>query len=711
MSRTLIASAITLAITTAAASPIVFSAPAGRGAFSTANTQVTPSRTALPGKSRAVRMSRQAMRQGRIQLNLGVGPDLEVVRERSVQRAEGRETWIGRVAGDPDSEVLLSTSGNAVAGVIRSHGRVFTLTPDGEGVQRLEEVDPSDPLPSTELLPAISADALGEGVATTTTGTGTTGETTIIDLLVAYTPQTLSRYGSQSGAEASIALAVEEANQAYLNSQAPVQLRLVGTVPVNYNDSGNPTTDLSYLTRTTDGNMDEIHQLRNELGADLVSLVVDTGSVCGVSWQLGVLDPGSASNGFNVVKTTCLNGYYSLAHEIGHNLGLSHDHANATSGLFPYSFGYQEPTSAFRTVMAYSCTSGCARVGHFSNPNVTYAGMPTGVADWADAALALDTTAPVVATWRASVMPFPPQAPMDLNASAISHERIDLTWGDLPDEEGYQVERSADGISFEPIASVAADSTGFSDTALTPETNYIYRLRAFNGAGMSDASNDAWATTLPAPITAPNAPTALQAAALSGSEILLAWSDLADNETAFEVERSSDNGGTWQIVASLPADTQDFTDTNLVSVTSYQYRVRALNAAASSGYSNIASATTAANCSATGATSLTLSGRYTAWNLTNTAGNDLTISAVELIWTKSQGNLTKLSLNGSAFWSGKVVPTSANLTSGWTSTTARVLNSGSTETLKFDFGSSYYNDKQTDYRIVVRFAEGCSVSF
>jgi hypothetical protein len=52
--------------------------------------------------------------------------------------------------------------------------------------------------------------------------------------------------------------------------------------------------------------------------------------------------------------------------------------------------------------MAYTCTGGCIRVQHFSNPEVSYAGQPTGVPDYADNALALADTAPMVATWRAS---------------------------------------------------------------------------------------------------------------------------------------------------------------------------------------------------------------------------------------------------------------------------------------------------------------------
>jgi hypothetical protein len=115
-----------------------------------------------------------------------------------------------------------------------------------------------------------------------------------------------------------------------------------------------------------------------------------------------MLHPAYADYAFSVVKDHCATGYYSFGHEIGHNLGLSHDHDNASGGLFDYSYGHQAPDAAFRTIMAYTCTGGCIRVQHFSNPEVSYAGQPTGVPDYADNALALVDTAPMVATWRAS---------------------------------------------------------------------------------------------------------------------------------------------------------------------------------------------------------------------------------------------------------------------------------------------------------------------
>ena len=107
----------------------VLSAPRD-GLFQSAQGQAAktqPSRNALPGKSRAVKVDKAAMGKGRLRLNLGVGPELDVVRERLVERGNGRRAWIGRVNGDSDSQVILVSSGNAVAGTIRHQGRLYKL--------------------------------------------------------------------------------------------------------------------------------------------------------------------------------------------------------------------------------------------------------------------------------------------------------------------------------------------------------------------------------------------------------------------------------------------------------------------------------------------------------------------------------------------------------------------------------------------------------
>ena len=78
--------------------------------------------------------------------------------------------------------------------------------------------------------------------------------------------------------------------------------------------------------------------------------------------------------------------------------------------------------------------------------------------------------------------------------------------------------------------------TSYSNTGLTASTSYSYRVRAYNAAGDSGYSNTASAVTQAAPAL-PAAPTNLMAAAVSRSQINLAWTDNATNEDGFKIER------------------------------------------------------------------------------------------------------------------------------------------------------------------------------
>ncbi len=67
--------------------------------------------------------------------------------------------------------------------------------------------------------------------------------------------------------------------------------------------------------------------------------------------------------------------------------------------------------------------------------------------------------------------------------------------------------------------------------------------------------------------------------------------DNSGDELGFTVERSID-GGSFEEVATIGADTTSYTDSRLQASTTYYYRVRAYNSGGASADSNIASSTT-----------------------------------------------------------------------------------------------------------------------
>jgi len=175
---------------------------------------------------------------------------------------------------------------------------------------------------------------------------------------------------------------------------------------------------LDDLTGTTDGQMDNVHALRNTYGADLVSLMIENGDYCGIAW----IGP-SAAHGFSVVNRGCAISNSTFAHELGHNMGAMHDPYQVSiggepNGPFNYGYGYVSLAGRFRTVMAYDsqCNASgfsCTRIPYMSNPNITYAGLPIGTQQsdpthTSNVARVLNETSATVANFRAAVSPLAP---------------------------------------------------------------------------------------------------------------------------------------------------------------------------------------------------------------------------------------------------------------------------------------------------------------
>ncbi|GAA4441922.1 hypothetical protein GCM10023091_27850 [Ravibacter arvi] len=183
----------------------------------------------------------------------------------------------------------------------------------------------------------------------------------------------------------------------------------------------------------------------------------------------------------------------------------------------------------------------------------------------------------------------PPAAPTGLAAVAVSSSQINLTWKDNSgNETGFEIERSTDGKNFVKTGDAGANAVAFQQSGLAPATRYWFRVRSRNSRGGSSYSNIADATTRDVP---PANPAGLSATAISYQQISLKWTDQSGNETGFEIERSTD-GKTFQKIVSVAANVTSYQNTGLTELTQYYYRVRAVNAIGSSGYSEIASAKT-----------------------------------------------------------------------------------------------------------------------
>jgi hypothetical protein len=195
-----------------------------------------------------------------------------------------------------------------------------------------------------------------------------------IDVMILYTKKVMGLY-IRDPVDLT-ALVIEQANETFRNSGINnVKLRLVHQQMVDYAETG--AEHFQHLYRLVDGvgPFKAIHKLRNEKRADIVGMVLDDPSGCGLSTRVGA----DSEEAFFVVHHSCAAITISIAHEIGHILGTRHDRrVDANNKPFAYGHGFVNGTK-WRDIMSYqeSC-EGCVRIPYWSNPRVTYWGEPTG---------------------------------------------------------------------------------------------------------------------------------------------------------------------------------------------------------------------------------------------------------------------------------------------------------------------------------------------
>lgn len=195
-----------------------------------------------------------------------------------------------------------------------------------------------------------------------------------------------------------------------------------------------------------------------------------------------------------------------------------------------------------------------------------------------------------------------PATPGNLTATAWP-DAVEIDFVDAASNEFWvEIERCAgSGCSnFAKIGqTTGADSTGFLDEAVAAGTTYAYRARAVGFMGPSAYSNTSIVTVpssggsvAPPAGSAPAAPGNLSAAP-SGSSVALAWTDNANNESQFSIERCEGAGcSAFAEVGVAGIDRTTWTDSTSAGGRSYSYRVRAGNADGYSAYSNTVTVTT-----------------------------------------------------------------------------------------------------------------------
>lgn len=144
-------------------------------------------------------------------------------------------------------------------------------------------------------------------------------------------------------------------------------------------------------------------------------------------------------------------------------------------------------------------------------------------------------------------------------------------------------------------------TSDFGSILLSAGQKYDIRMDFFQGGGPATAQlfwSSPSTTEVLIPQTqlysgvAPAAPTNLAVVAASGTQLNLSWTNNTNIATGYAVERATNGVNFTVVTAALPPFTTSYQDTSLNPNVTYTYRVRALNFAANSTYSNVVSLTT-----------------------------------------------------------------------------------------------------------------------
>ena len=192
-----------------------------------------------------------------------------------------------------------------------------------------------------------------------------------------------------------------------------------------------------------------------------------------------------------------------------------------------------------------------------------------------------------------------PEAPAELQAVAIDHERIGLSWAVPPFDggapiTGYRIEYSMDGgVSWEYAAeNTRSRRTEHVHDGLKPATTYHYRIAAINEKGAGSVTEPVSART---DATVPDAPANLEASATTPRRITLTWDppeyDGGAAVTSYRVEVSLD-GDEWAVLDDTDGPDTEYAHDGLAPGDTRHYRVSATNEAGTGEPSNVASATT-----------------------------------------------------------------------------------------------------------------------
>lgn len=328
---------------------------------------------------------------GHLHVPLPQGGAITVILESTEALEPGRFTATGRIEGRPGSRAIFAATGSFLHATIEDPaGGTFALRVATEELSQFYRIDPAlvapcggTKSPHAPRIPSTAAASANPDEGTSPVAVANPGQSSSeVHVMMVHSTAVLT---TMSGATRRAALqsafdaAIARVNSIFAASLVTTRARLVHVHETTYNESlsaGNKVQDdaLTAIQAHDDGAMDDIHAVRDAVGADVVCLALQRSDFASSGLSF-LLTPDRADNddyAYSVVHYGSIAGTNVVAHELGHVLGCAHDRQNAqgSNGAFAYSYGYRfvgADGRQYHDIMSYPPGT---ELGYFSNPDV-----------------------------------------------------------------------------------------------------------------------------------------------------------------------------------------------------------------------------------------------------------------------------------------------------------------------------------------------------
>ncbi|MEO6435581.1 MAG: fibronectin type III domain-containing protein, partial [Tepidisphaeraceae bacterium] len=211
--------------------------------------------------------------------------------------------------------------------------------------------------------------------------------------------------------------------------------------------------------------------------------------------------------------------------------------------------------------------------------------------------------------------------------------------------------QSQDGEPFTLVAAGATASLGESIVFDSIDSAF-YRVVVSSAGNYGDIGQYTLQGTVPLGTIVTPAAGGVTATPITAGRVDVGWSDNATAENGYRVERSSDGGASWSVLATVAANATAYSDTSTVAAQTYHYRVVTTSSTGNADPSNIARAETRSGPANSRATTIGFTKATLAWDAAaGAAGYLLERSTDGVNWTRThaiRGSATSFQVTGLA---------------------------------------------------------------